>query len=305
MKWVRRGKICGCDTWDLSWHKLNTQLPIPYLINDNRLRLYLTFCDEQNRGRLGYVDVNPHNPFEVLDYSREPLLNIGERGRFDENGVVTTCILKEGDSIYAYYCGFQKHVNYPYSSLAGIAISKDGGNTFHRVRETPLLERCDGEMFIRTGVGVYKFENIFRLYYAGGNEWFKEKGKWLPKYSLKYIESAVPDSFIGESKELIALENDEFGMTSPQIVKVGNSYKMIYSIRSRSKGYRMGYAESRDGIHFIRNDHTMEIDTPINGFDSEMICYGKCFDYKGRVYLFYSGNHYGMDGIGWAELEDE
>lgn len=69
MTWIRKGKIFGADTCDLDWLKLNTQLPIPYLINDQRLRLFLTFCDSENRGRLGYIDVNPDNPSEIMNLS--------------------------------------------------------------------------------------------------------------------------------------------------------------------------------------------------------------------------------------------
>lgn len=304
-KWIRKGKICGCDTWNLPWHRLNTQLPIPYLMDSNRLRLYITLCDAENRGRLGYVDVNPENPCEILDYSRTPLLDIGKRGYFDENGVVTTCIYPQGKLIYAYYCGFQKHIHYPYSSLTGLAVSKDGGNSFERVKETPLLERCDNEMFIRTGAGLYRFGDTFRLFYAAGNEWFQEGGKWMPRYTLRYLESKVPDCFSGQSKVALALTGDEFGMTSPQIIPFRDSYLMLYSVRSLSYGYRMGCAVSKDGIHFTRRDDMAELERPQKGFDSEMICYGKCMKWKDRIYMFYSGNHYGMDGIGWAELENE
>ena len=92
-------------------------------------------------------------------------------------------------------------------------------------------------------------------------------------------------------------------MTTPQIFKTDSGYEMIYSVRTVSEGYRMGYATSKDGIEFSRNDKVMDMERPNGEFDSEMICYGKCYKRGDRTYLFYSGNHYGMDGIGWAELE--
>ncbi len=303
MTWIRKGKLFGSDTCDLNWLKLNTQLPIPYLVNGDRLRLFLTFCDKYNRGRLGYIDVNPDNPAEILEYSKEPLLDIGKTGYFDENGVVSTSMLIEGNRIFLYYCGFQKHVNYPYSSLTGVAVSVDGGESFERVKETPLLERREGEMFIRTGAGIHKFGKIYRLYYASGNEWLDLNGKLVPKYSFKYIDADSPTSFDGEGTDLFPLENDEYGMTTPQIIETESGYGMIYSIRSVSDGYRLGYALSTDGIHFQRKDDVMDIIRPKDAFDTEMICYGKCYKHKNRMYLFYSGNHFGMDGIGWAEYE--
>lgn len=249
------------------------------------------------------MDVNPDNPSEIIDYSRKPLLDLGNQGYFDENGVVSTALLEDDEKLYMYYCGFQKHVSYPYSSLAGVAVSSDGGQSFYRVKDTPLLERKDGEMFIRTGVGIYKFGDIYRLYYASGNEWISVNDKLVPKYSFRYIDSNSPIYFEGESKKLFPLENDEFGMTTPQVFKMNTGYGMIYSLRTISKGYHMGYATSQDGINFYRNDGVMNFERPSGEFDSEMVCYGKCYKHGDRTYLFYSGNHYGMDGIGWAEWE--
>ena len=93
-------------------------------------------------------------------------------------------------------------------------------------------------------------------------------------------------------------------MTTPQILETENGYEMVYSIRSVSDGYRMGYAVSENGIDFIRRDEWIDIKRPVGAFDSEMICYGKLYRNKERLYLFYSGNHFGMDGIGWAEYEE-
>ena len=59
----------------------------------------------------------------------------------------------------------------------------------------------------------------------------------------------------------------------------------------------------RKGKLFGR-DEWIDIKRPVGAFDSEMICYGKLYRNKERLYLFYSGNHFGMDGIGWAEYEE-
>lgn len=91
-------------------------------------------------------------------------------------------------------------------------------------------------------------------------------------------------------------------MTTPQVIREGNVWKMIYSIRSKSKEYRMGYAESEDDIHFVRKDNLMDIDVFEDGFDNEMICFGKCIKYQDKVYRFYSGNHYEIGGLGYAVL---
>ena len=68
----------------------------------------------------------------------------------------------------------------------------------------------------------------------------------------------------------------------------------------KSTDYRIGYAESLDGLTWERLDHLSGIDVSSSGFDSEMIEYGAVVRYYGQRFMFYNGNNYGYDGIGLA-----
>lgn len=303
MGWLKCGKICDCKTWDLPWYKMNTMTPLPHLRKDGVLRIFLTMCDEQNRGRVGYVDVNPDNPGEILNYSKEPVLDIGDVGMFDEAGVLPTSLYQADDKIWLFYSGYQKQVNYPYTILTGIAYSEDDGDSFQRVHKVPILDRRDEELFIRSGAEILKVENGYRMWYSSGDSWFDRGDKDAPNYDIKCIFSEELDVWSGKPTLSIPLKEDEYGLTMPQVFYDNQIYKMIYSVRTLSKGYRLGYAESEDGIVFERKDELLNFDVSRDGFDSEMVCFGKCFKYKNRIYLFYCGNHYGIGGLGWAELE--
>jgi hypothetical protein len=78
---------------------------------------------------------------------------------------------------------------------------------------------------------------------------------------------------------------------------------MFYSVRTRSKGYRLGYAESVDGLNWTRKDEAIGIDVSDSGWDSQMIAYSSLVKHKDKVYLFYNGNNLGESGFGYAELE--
>ena len=110
-----------------------------------------------------------------------------------------------------------------------------------------------------------------------------------------------------ESKTVIDFKNeDEHGICKSVIWKEDGLYKIIYSLRHLSKGYRLGYAESSDGMDWVRMDDKTGITiSPKGAFDDDMVCFGERLEYKDKVYLFYSGNHYGMEGIGYAELEEK
>jgi hypothetical protein len=76
---------------------------------------------------------------------------------------------------------------------------------------------------------------------------------------------------------------------------------MWYSYRGPN--YRIGYAESSDGISWERKDHLSGIGVSESSFDSEMIEYAAVVEYNGRHYMFYNGNNFGQNGIGLAVEE--
>lgn len=306
MKWIKKGLICSSETFNIPWYKKNSMTPVPYLINQDVIRIFLTMCDEDNIGRIGYVDVDVDNPSKIVGYSKYPLLNVGQPGTFDEHGVLSASILKEKNKLYLYYSAYQRQVSIPYAILSGLASSEDNGNSFKKVSNVPVLERTNEELFQRSAIGILKIKDKYRIWYTSGYSWINNGIKLVPKYDIKYTESTDPcDWHSCKSQIAISLKGDEYGLTMPQVFFENGIYKMIYSIRSISKGYRLGYAESKDGILFERQDQKMQIDVSDEGFDSEMICFGKMLSTSRKTYLFYCGNHYGMDGIGYAELIQE
>ena len=69
---------------------------------------------------------------------------------------------------------------------------------------------------------------------------------------------------------------------------------------SRGDVYRLGYAESADGIAWERLDDQAGLEPASEGWDSEMVCYPAVCGTEGRRYLLYNGNGYGATGIGYA-----
>lgn len=304
MKWTKKGRICSFESFDLAWYKKNTMVPVPLLISPTRLRIFLTMCDDDNIGRIGYIDVDPSNPSKVIGHSAEPVLDIGRDGCFDDSGVLPSAIFEHDGKHYMFYSAYQKMEKVPYTILTGLAVFNDDFNKLKRVTETPFLERKNDERFIRSAVYCIEESGVYKIYYSSGNEWFNNTIKSVPKYDIKYIES---DSFFDWSHstphKCIQLAGDEYGLTTPNVWKDGDIYKMTYAIRSVSKGYRLGYAESTDNINWRRIDNSMDIEVSPTGWDSEMVCFGNVFQYEDKEYLFYCGNHYGIGGMGYAELE--
>lgn len=303
MKWEKRGIIYGIEQTPYNM----IMLPTPILIGDT-LRIYCGLCDKNNIGKIGYVDVNPKNPSEIIKIENQPVLAKGNKGCFDDNGVVPISVLREKDKIYLYYIGFQLGVNIPYYMFCGLAVSSDEGNTFQRYSQSPVLDRVNDEVYARCGCYVLKDENKFKMWYIGSYKegWTVSENKWKPLYVMKYTESQDGIHWHNESVQCMEFGNsDEHGFGRPFVWKADNKYKMLYSIRTYSRGYYIGYAESEDGISWIRKDGQAGIDLSKEGWDDTNISYPALFEYEGKVYMFYNGNGCGKTGFGYAELIEE
>lgn len=305
MKWRKLGVVWNTDGKQ-AWARTHAMGPTPFRLNDDVIRVFITCLDEQGRGRPGYVDVAAADPTRVIGTSARAIMDIGEPGAFDDNGLMPISFVRSpSGELWMYYAGFEICTNIRYRILSGVAISHDNGETFVRQSSTPILERTDTERFFRGGPFAMRDGDVFKLWYVAGSEWTTLNGKAMPMYDLRYQESRDGLTWAETGTLSMAITGeDEHGFGRPWVVKYGqNDYRLFYSVRRRSFGaYRLGYAESADGINWIRKDEEMGLDVEPGGFDSEAIMYSAVILVGDRTYCFYNGNNFGQDGFGVAEL---
>jgi hypothetical protein len=141
------------------------------------------------------------------------------------------------------------------------------------------------------------------MWYVAGSDWTTGEGKSLPRYNLRYLESADGRTWGQLGRVSLDFQNaDEHAFGRPWVLKDSTGHRMFYSIRTKSRGYRLGYAESGDGLEWRRKDDLVGIDVSEEGWDSEMIAYSSVWRQGNKVYLFYNGNGCGATGFGFAEL---
>lgn len=305
MRWKKLGIVWKPDGSN-AWAKTHAAVPTPFRLNEKVIRVFVTCLDDKGRGRPGYVDVAANGPTRVLDVLTRASLEIGEPGTFDDNGLMAISIVQpEPGILLMYYAGFELCTHIRYRIFTGLAVSTDGGVTFRRHGRAPILDRTDDELFFRGGPFVMFDNKIFKLWYVAGSEWTEVDGKSMPVYDLRYQESMDGIHWAPKGQVSMAItEKDEHGFGRPWVVKRGpNDYQLFYSIRRRSlSAYRLGYAESRDGINWIRKDHEMGLDVTPGEFDSDAIMYSAVISVGDRTYCFYNGNNFGERGFGVAEL---
>lgn len=298
MRWEKRGLIFQ-PAGRFDWVQTHAWVPTPEALGDGYFRVYFAGRNSNNFSQVGAFTIHIEEPEKILDLSPEPVVALGPLGTFDDSGVVPSCVLNHEGRKYLYYVGRMQGKRVPYYASVGTAVSEDDGKTFRKLSLAPLLGRNDMDPLF-TATACVRVENgHWRMWYTSNTAWRLTDGQPLPRYHIKYATST--DGLTWERQGIVAIDfmsHDEYAISRPWVTCDDGLYKMWYSYRG--KAYRIGYAESADGVTWSRMDEHVGIDVSKDGWDSEMIEYGAVVEHDGRKYMLYNGNNYGYDGIGLA-----
>ena len=301
-KWIKKGLIFEPDG-SIEWMNSHASCPTAEQIEGDLFRIYFTPRDKHNRSQIGFVEVDITNPKEIVSISHKPILVSGELGTFDDSGAWVSCIVNNANKKYLYYVGWNQGITVPFRNSIGLAISNDGGKTFQKYSEGPIIDRNAQEPHFSATSYVILKKNIWKMWYLSCKKWVLIENKPTPYYHIKYAESK--DGINWERKGIVCIDfknEKEHAISRPCVLFEDGIYKMWYSYRG-PKTYRIGYAESLNGINWTRKDEEVGLNVSNSGWDSEMIEYPLVFNHKGTKYMLYNGNNYGESGFGFAVLE--
>ena len=298
-KWIKKGLIfTGERKYD--WLNSHAALPVRDAAGD-RHRVYFSSRDERGRAQVGFFETDPK--FEqVTRVSERPVIGLGPLGAFDDSGVTTSWIVNHEDKKYHYYSGWSLGVSVPFYFFIGLAISTDGGETYERVSSAPILERNGVDPYLTASPCVLVENGTWRMWYVSGTGWEIKDDRPAHRYHIKYAESRDGICWQRDGRVCIDYQSpEEYAISRPCVLKDGDLYRMWFAARGNS--YRIGYAESADGLTWTRKDHESGIDVSATGWDSEMVAYPYVFTHDDDLYMLYNGNDYGKTGIGLAVLK--
>ena len=147
LKWSKLGRI-----FDPTQHTLPNdcvqfaQAP-QTLVFDHFIRIYFsTRAVDKSNGKylshIAFVDMEK-NLRDVIRVSDQTVIPLGGLGCFDEHGIFPMNVLRHGDAIYGYTCGWNRRISVSVDTAIGLAISRDGGLGFEHIG--------DGLFFTRVG----------------------------------------------------------------------------------------------------------------------------------------------------------
>jgi len=283
---------------------MRSHATVPYAerVEDDLFKIYFSARDEQNRSRTFSLLWDAKHPHEILDIESIPFLDIGETGTFDDSGAMLTWIADTGahEKLY-YYIGWNLGVTVPFRNALGVAVVRD----FRIVRRYPgpTMDRSLSEPhFIASACVLRDQTGLYRNWYLSCVRWERVEDKLVHHYHIKYAES--DDGLHWRRSGRIAIDfgrPGEFAISRPCVVRDPDCFRMWYSYRGDQ--YRIGYAESPDGVNWRRLDAQAGIAPSPEGWDSKSVEYPHVFDHKGTRFMLYNGNDYGRTGIGVAIAE--
>lgn len=308
-RWQKRGLVFD-PTTGLASGRTYAQVPTPYVLADQSIRVYFGSRDAEKRTATLYLELNREAPCQVTRVSEAPVLSLGKLGSFDDCGVMPSCVVAHGEELRLYYTGWNTSTTVPYRNSIGVALSNDGGHTFQRPFEGPILDRTAHEPhFCATPFVLYE-NGVWRMWYLSCTEWTEVANRPEAQYLIRYAESDDGLEWRRPGTIAIDYERPDEALARPWVVKDSDGYHMWYSSRlirdyraNAQNGYRLGYATSSDGIGWKRQDDWVDLPVSSEGWDAQMIAYPAVIDLRGGRCMLYNGSGFGATGFGLAELQ--
>ena len=309
MNWMKKGKIFKA-TGQFDWMNSHAQIPT-VLVKEDRLRIYFATRPKKNLSLTAFIDVDISDPTRILYIHDKPILELGGAGMFDENGIMPSYVCENDGQIWLYYGGWSRRISIPYSNWTGLAISDDGGTTFHKFSAGPILDRTPTEVYSATGGTICKDENAWHMWYASGVKWIEVENKLEEYYVIKHASSQDGIRWKRDDKKLLPSHKKYEPTHRPTVFYNQGLYHMLFCYRGISdfrngqNSYKIGYAYSSNLQEWTRKDDLAGILPSDTGWDSMMTAYPYTVEVNGKVLLFYNGNGFGQSGFGFAELKDD
>lgn len=263
--------------------------------------------------KIAYVDFSIDLKSILKVSSINEVIEMGELGTFDEHGIFPISPYVEDNKIFAYTCGWSRRESVPVETGIGLVYSENGGNSFKRIASGPILSSSLNEPFLVGDAFVRKYNGLYYMWYIFGKTWKPSEGNEPVARIYKIAQSTSLDGVNWKKNEGVEIIPNVIGQDEcqalPSVIYHKEKYHMVFCYRydkgfrkNPKKGYKIGYAFSKDLISWERNDELLKIPSNENDWDSEMMCYPHLFRVEEQVYLLYNGNSFGKEGFGAIKL---
>lgn len=316
MHWKKHGQIFDPADHSLANGCITHAQSPQAVVFDDFVRIYFSTRSPDANGKflsqVAFVDLEK-NLRTIRQVNAETVLPLGPLGAFDEHGIFPISPVRVGTRIYAYTTGWTRRISVSVDTGVGLAISDNGGLTFQRQGDGPVLSASLHEPFLVCDAFVREFEGLFHMWYIFGTAWSSKTSDTPPDRTYKIGHAVSDDGITWHKDEARQIVPDRLGeeesQALPSVIRIDERYHMVFGYREsfdfrsvKGRGYKIGHAWSDDLQTWTRDDQNPGLIGTEGAWDSDMQCYPHVFACDGKVYLLYNGNAFGRDGFGLAEL---
>ncbi len=317
MKWKKLGKIFDPTDYKLANNCVNYAQSPQVLEFENYVRIYFSTRERDSTGKfishVSFVEMDKEFK-SIKKISNHNIIKMGALGCYDEHGIFPFNVIRDGNRMLGFIGGWNRRVSVDIETSIGLSISLDDGLTFTRIGDGPVLSSTLDEPFLVGDPFVLKIGDAFHMWYIYGVRWIQNPEKDVKErvYKIGHATSYDAISWVKTNRQIIEdkLNHDEC-QALPSVIFHNGKYHMVFCYRqaigfreNSRAAYRIGYAYSKDGITWERDDLNIGIQTTPGDWDSDMMCYPHICSVDGKIYLLYNGNNFGKAGFGLALLEE-
>lgn len=293
---------------DRDWSRSHAQAPSAIVIGD-RIRVYYGTRDAENRSLSSFFEVDRTDPSQLIYVHDRPVMNLGKPGCHDEDGVIASQLMIIGNEMRLYYGGVSRGGHVPYRMSVGLARSLDGGLTFDRMFEGPVVDRTPLEPYMTMAPNILIEGERWTMWYGSGTGWVEVDGKFEPTYQIKLAHSDDGLTWRQTNHACIPKLDVLEANTRPSVVRTSDGYEMWFCYRQSrdyrdgAGSYRIGHATSADGAEWERQADPEGLQPTGSGWNSVTMAYPSVVEADGRRIMFHNGDGFGQTGVGCAVQE--
>lgn len=296
-KWTRLGRIFSPSQNFIKSTHIGPSFIEP--TNNHILNIYFTHRNLDNISHISKFKYDLKKK-RIIKKSFKKILEPGGYGYFDFHGVSYPALIKIKNQKKMFYVGWQKGIKnkLPFKNNIGLC---DLTKQPTRVSKAPIIP-ADNIDPLNTG-SCYALEKnkIIKLWYTSFLKYEKRRDGFENIYTIRYATTKDLINWKKYKSVCIAFKRNEFAISKPTVIFYKKKFHMWFC--ARGKNYKIGYAQSLDGIKWIRMDNKFRVNGKPQKWDNLAMAYPSVIKYKKKLLMIYTGNDYGRTGIGMLETD--
>jgi len=292
--WIKKGILLKPDKKnDWMSHHLGPTFAIS---RKNRfIDIYFSARNKENLSSIGKFT------FDTIQRTKtkcKKIFSFSKSNLPDQHGVSYPVIYYHNNRTYLFYVGWKKNLKYRFENNLILALK--------RKKKFVRLKKIFNSRLSTFGSGscfILKKNNTHYMWFTSFiKRKLKKKNNLNYEYLIKLAKSKDLINWRVEKRKCINFKSKkENAISKPTIIFKNNQYHMWYCYRGIK--YKIGYAVSKDGSIWKRKDNKVKFIGIDYKWDNLEKCYPSVVNIKKKIYMIYSGNNFGKNGIGYSILK--